>query len=103
MSQNGILIAKLLVTVTWFAAAAGFLLPPSSGFGQLGRMLFFLLLAVHAVECAVFYPTLKRTGRPLGLELARTLFYGVAHYAEAKALADTRGRGDSGPAPTAQE
>ncbi len=102
MSQNMILVAKLLVAVTWFAAAAGFLFPPSSTFGQLGRLLFFLLLGVHTIECAVFYPTLKRTGRPVGLELARTLFYGVAHYAEAKALA-AAGRGDPGEAPTARE
>ena len=102
MSQNRVLVAKLLVAATWFAAAAGFLFPPSSTFGHLGRLLFFLLLGIHAIECAVFYPTLKRTGRPIGLELARTLFYGVAHYAEAKALADADRR-DSGGAPAASE
>ena len=102
MSQNTMLIAKLVVAVTWFAAAAGFLYPPSSTFGQLGRLLFFLLLGIHTIECAVFYPTLKRTGRPIGMELARTLFYGVAHYSEAKALVEA-GRSDSGDAPTAGE
>ena len=97
-SENLILVAKLLVGLTWFAAASAFLFPPSSTFGQLGRLLFYLLLVVHAVECAVFFRTLKRTGRPLRSELARTLFYGVAHYAEVKALVDAReaGRGGAG-------
>ena len=95
-SQNSMLVAKLLVAVTWFAGAAAFLLPASSTLGQVGRLLFYVLLGVHAVECAVFFRTLKQTGRPLGLELARTLLYGVIHYTEAKALADARaGSGDS--------
>ena len=47
-SQNLILVAKLLVTVTWLAAAAAFLFPAASTFGQLGRLLFFVLLGVHA-------------------------------------------------------
>ncbi len=104
MSQNMILVGKLLVGVTWFAGAAAFLFPASSTYGQLGRMLFYVLLGVHAVECAVFFRTLKQTGRPLGLELAQTLLYGVIHYTEAKALADARaGSGDFGGDPAKHE
>jgi len=97
-SRNPILIAKLLVAVTWFVAAAAFLFPTSSTYGRAGRLLFFVLLAVHLLECAVFYRTLQRTGRPLGLELSRTLFYGIAHYGEAKALADSRAEPATDPA-----
>ncbi len=91
MPNPGLVLAlKVLVMGTWGIAAVGFLFSPETTFGQLGRTLFFLLAAVHALECAVFYPTLKRTGRPLGFELANTLFFGVVHFTEAKALADAR-------------
>ena len=39
----------------------------------------------HALECAFFLPTLRKTGRPLGFEVAQTLFFGMIHYAEVKA------------------
>ena len=85
-----ILALKILVLGTWLVAAAGFLVPATSPFGQLGRGLFQVLAIVHIVECAFFYRTLARTGRPLGFELLNTLFFGVIHFVEAKALADAR-------------
>jgi uncharacterized protein YhhL (DUF1145 family) len=83
-----ILVLKLLVLGTWFVAAAGFLFPVDTGFGRAGRALFALLAVIHAVECAAFYRTLARTGRPLALELFSTFFFGIAHFVEARALAD---------------
>lgn len=83
-----ILVLKVAVMGTWLAAAAAFLFPDTTLYGRLGRGLFVLLAAVHVVECAVFYGTLKRTGRPLVLEIVNTLFFGVIHYTEAKALVD---------------
>ncbi len=85
-----VLALKILVLGTWLVAAAGFLVPDTSSFGQLGRGLFWVLSAVHIVECAVFYRTLARTGRPLGFELLNTLFFGVIHFTEAKAIVDAQ-------------
>ena len=79
---------KLGVIATWLVAAVGFLLPSDTAFGMAGRALFWLLAVVHAVECVVFFGTLKRTGRPLGLELLQTMFFGVVHYAEARACVE---------------
>jgi uncharacterized protein YhhL (DUF1145 family) len=93
------LALKLGVIATWLVAAIGFLLPSETTFGLVGRTLFWLLTIVHAVECVVFYGTLRRTGRPLALELLQTLVFGVVHYAEARALADARAGG--GPAGSA--
>ena len=84
------LALKIGVIATWLVGAVGFLFPPDSTFGQLGRLLFALLTIVHAIECGLFYSTLKRTGRPLGLELLNTMFFGVIHFTEAKALAEAR-------------
>ncbi len=82
-------LSKGMVLLTWMAGAAGLFLPAASTYGQLGRLLLGILLATHLVECAVFFRTLRRTGRPLGLELSQTLLFGVIHYAEAKSLAST--------------
>jgi hypothetical protein len=85
-NQTLMLVIKIVIIATWLAAAAGFLLPPASTFGELGRTLFFLLLAIHAIECACFIGALRRTGRPLLFEIANTLFFGAIHYAEVRLL-----------------
>lgn len=94
-AQSLALSLKLVVLSAWFVAAAGMLFPDTSVFGLLGRGLFVLLAVVHAVECAVFLKTLKRTGRPLALELLQTMLFGVVHFAEAKAIVDAREEGDA--------
>lgn len=94
-AQSLVLLVKVIVIATWLAAAAAFLLPPDSTLGQAGRAFFLLLFAVHALECAVFFRSLRRTGRPLVLELANTLFFGIIHYTEVKAILESeRGRGN---------
>ena len=85
-----LLVLKLVVFASWLVAAAGFFFPMDSGFGLAGRALFGLLALTHLIECAVFYRTLTRTGRPIGVELANTFVFGVVHFAEARALAEAR-------------
>ena len=97
-SRKLIAISKGLVLLTWLAGFAALSLPASSTYGQLGRLRLYVLVAVHVVECAAFFRTLRRTGRPLGLEVAQTLLFGVAHYAEAKLLVDAAGRNRPGGA-----
>lgn len=87
-SPQVILILKIGVIATWLLAATGFLFPSETTFGQLGRLLFGLLTVVHAIECVFFYGTLKRTGRPIAFELLNTMFFGVIHFTEAKAIAE---------------
>ena len=89
-----LLVFKLLVLLTWFLGAAGFLFPPGSTLGTAGRTLFVVLATVHLVECGFFFRTLRRTGRPLGMELLNTLLFGVVHFAEARLLAETHDRAD---------
>jgi uncharacterized protein YhhL (DUF1145 family) len=92
-----ILVFKLVVLGAWFVGAAGFLFPETTGFGRLGRMLFWLLAAVHAFECAFFYRTLARSGRPIGYELLQTLLFGVVHYSEVKAIVAAKEAAEAGP------
>lgn len=96
--RNLLLIFKLVVIGTWLVGAAGFLFPPDTGFGQLGRALFYLLLCVHLVECVFFFGALRQTGRPLGVEVANTLFFGIVHYAEVKQIIESQdASSDGGP------
>jgi uncharacterized protein YhhL (DUF1145 family) len=85
-SQTLVLLFKVVTIGTWLLAAAAFLMPPSSTFGGLGRTLFYLLFAIHALECVAFLGALRRTGRPLVLEVMNTLFFGVIHYIEVKQI-----------------
>jgi uncharacterized protein YhhL (DUF1145 family) len=85
-----ILVLKLVVLATWLTASIGLLLPDTTLFGRAGRVLLLGLVLAHAVECAVFFRTLKQTGRPLGLELMNTFLFGIAHLGEVKALIDAR-------------
>jgi uncharacterized protein YhhL (DUF1145 family) len=71
---------KIAVAATWIFSAASFF-PPFSGFAfaGLGQSLFGILLAVHVIECAVFFPTLRASGRPLLGQLGQTMLFGVIH------------------------
>jgi uncharacterized protein YhhL (DUF1145 family) len=91
MSNTSLILAlKIFIMVSWFGAAAAFLVPETTLFGRLGRLLFVLLAVVHTIECAVFFRMLKRTGRPLGFELLNTFFFGIIHFTEVKAIVDAR-------------
>jgi uncharacterized protein YhhL (DUF1145 family) len=81
MPQNTLLaIAKALVGATWLIAAACFFAPLANGpLGSFGRTLFVVLSLVHAVECVVFLPVLRRSKRPLAEELVHTFLFGVVH------------------------
>jgi uncharacterized protein YhhL (DUF1145 family) len=81
MPQNTLLaIAKALVGATWLIATACFFAPLSTGpLGGFGRTLFVVLTVVHAIECVVFLPVLRKSRRPLVEELWQTFLFGVVH------------------------
>jgi uncharacterized protein YhhL (DUF1145 family) len=85
---------KIAVAATWIFAAASFV-PPFSGFAfaSLGQNLFGLLVVVHAIECAVFLPTLRKSGEPLLGQLGQTMLFGVVHYRSLKLAEAERDEG----------
>ena len=89
-SQVAAGLLKLVVLVAWGAAALAFFLPADSTLGEGGRLLFWLLLVVHAIECAFFFRSLQATGNPIALELVQTMVFGVVHYTEVKAALEAR-------------
>jgi uncharacterized protein YhhL (DUF1145 family) len=69
---------KPALVLLWIACAVSFLLPASAWVLR-GRYLFFGLLIVHAVECAVFLPRLRAAGGSFSHHLVQTLLFGVLH------------------------
>jgi uncharacterized protein YhhL (DUF1145 family) len=80
MSASQLRQAKWALSVLWVLAAACFFAPADSSIGAFGQIIFWLMLVAHAIECVVFWGTLKGTGKPLGGQIAQTLLFGVVHY-----------------------
>ena len=85
MSSQVISLARFSIAMAWLFAAACFFFPLyDMGIGEVGRILFWVLLGTHAVECMIFLPTLRKTDRPLVRELFGTLIFGVLHFGQVK-------------------
>jgi uncharacterized protein YhhL (DUF1145 family) len=70
---------KIAVLVLWAACLAAFFLPDSSALAMPGQRLFWGLVIVHAIECVVFLPRLRRAGGSLAHHLVQTMIFGVFH------------------------
>jgi uncharacterized protein YhhL (DUF1145 family) len=81
MQQNSLIsLSKIIVGSTWLFATACFFPPlESSQFGDFGRALFWVLFAVHLVECIAFLGVLRKSPRPLAGELWQTFLFGIVH------------------------
>lgn len=82
---------KLVVLASWLFAAACFFVATDSPVAGLGRGLFWFLLVVHTVECAVFFPKLQRAPGSLAGNLGQTLVFGIAHMRELETPAEGEG------------
>lgn len=80
MSASQLRQAKWALSVLWVLLAVSFFAPASSRLGSFGQMLFWLMVAAHAVECVIFMGALRRTGKPLGGQILQVLLFGVVHY-----------------------
>jgi uncharacterized protein YhhL (DUF1145 family) len=72
-------LPKIGIAVIWLACLAAFLAESDSTLGQIGRIVFWVLVVVHAIECAAFYRLLKRAPGSLGQHLAGTFVFGMFH------------------------
>jgi uncharacterized protein YhhL (DUF1145 family) len=78
--------AKAVVLVVWLLFFSCFFVGNGSPISFVGRLAFWILVATHVVECAVFLPTLRRSPGSLVGHLLRTLLFGIIHVREARAL-----------------
>ena len=67
---------KAVVVALWIACIASFFLPAST-VTLMGQRLFWGLVIVHAIECVVFLPKLRRAGGSLANHLVQTMIFGL--------------------------
>lgn len=72
-------LAKALVGAAWLFAVGSFFVSAESTAAGYGRLLFWLLLLVHAVECVVFLPRLRAARGSLAANVLQTLLFGMVH------------------------
>ncbi|MBW2273965.1 MAG: DUF1145 domain-containing protein [Deltaproteobacteria bacterium] len=80
MSARTLKIAKIVTAATWILLAGALFCPHDSTLLQALRLGFWVLLGVHAVECLIFLPTLRASGKPLPGQIFQVLLFGVIHY-----------------------
>ncbi len=78
---------KIIVGVIWLWSVLC-LLAPSLPLASVGGFVFWILVVVHAIECAVFLPRLRRAGGSLGHHLVQTFLFGIAHLSTLRAEAE---------------
>ena len=74
---------KLAVLVIWLLCGAAFFVGDST-LATVGRWVFWILVAAHVVECAVFLPVLRKAPGSLGGNLFQTLVFGILHVQEVR-------------------
>jgi uncharacterized protein YhhL (DUF1145 family) len=89
MSEARARVAKVVVTIVWLLLATSFFMGPST-LRTVGQVLFWLMLVGHAVECAIYWPTLRASGKPLMGQVLQTLLYGYIQYQVVKQAAAAR-------------
>jgi uncharacterized protein YhhL (DUF1145 family) len=70
---------KAVVIGLWLACLVSFLLPAGTFWATNGPRLFVALVLVHALECALFLPRMRRAGGSLAQHLVQTLLFGIVH------------------------
>ena len=82
MEQNSLItVSKIIIGSTWLFATACFFPPllTNEMLGAFGRTLFWVLAAVHLIECVAFLGLLRKSPRPLPGELWQTFLFGIVH------------------------
>lgn len=72
-------IARGLIGVVWILAIGSFFVATESAVAGLGRLVFWILVIVHTIECGVFLPRLRSARGSLASHLFRTFLFGFLH------------------------
>ena len=83
------MVGKLVVGVIW-AWSIACLLAPALPLASAGRAVFWILVVVHGIECAVFLPRLRGAGGSLANHLVQTFLFGFAHLSTLPKTAESR-------------
>ena len=70
---------KICLIVVWAYGLGSFFIAPESTAAWIGRVVFVGMAAIHVIECAVFFPAIRRAGGSLGSHLAQVFAFGFLH------------------------
>ncbi len=73
---------KWIVLAAWLLGALALLSSAEGALASVGRAIFWMLVVVHAIECLVFLPRLRRAPGTLARHLQQTFLYGILHVRE---------------------
>ena len=73
---------KVLLLGVWILCLAAVLMGGGGWFLALCRMVFWLMIVVHGVECLVFLGRLRQAPGSVASHLAQTLLFGFFHVRE---------------------
>jgi uncharacterized protein YhhL (DUF1145 family) len=82
---------KVVLGVIWIWGLASVLVGSDSGVWGAGRVVFWLLVAIHAVECVVFLPRFRNSGGSVPAHLVQTFVFGILHAGRLEAPAESAG------------
>jgi len=83
-------MGRTAVAALWVASVAVVLFASGTQAAVAAGGVFWIMVVVHAIECVVFLPRLRRAGGSLGAHLVQTFLFGVLHL---RSLAPERPRG----------
>jgi|GEM_PF-969875 len=78
---------KIALIATWTFCLGSFFIVPESTLAGVGRMVFFGMAAIHALECAIFLPAIRRAEGGIASHCAQILAFGFLHLQEIGAFA----------------
>jgi uncharacterized protein YhhL (DUF1145 family) len=72
-------MGRTAVGGVWVASVAIMLFASGSQAAIAARVVFWIMVVAHAIECVVFLPRMRRAGGSLGAHLFQTFLFGVFH------------------------
>ena len=80
-------LGKIFLIVTWAYGLGSFFIAPESTVAGVGRLVFLGMAVIHAIECAIFLPAIRRAEGGVGSHLAQVFAFGFLHLQEIGAFA----------------
>jgi len=84
---------KALLIVLWLICVACFFVPQENLYLLAGRIVFFGMLIIHAIEWLAFRELLKGSANGAIGNLSGTLLFGILHIQEVRAEVEGRSTG----------
>jgi uncharacterized protein YhhL (DUF1145 family) len=73
---------RIGLAIVWLFTIACFFVGGDAAWAVAGRAVFWIMAAVHVIECIVFLPRMRAAGGSLPNHLLQTFIFGFLHASE---------------------